>query len=204
MHVSRLFRPLSERQVVDTIKRLCFGTLVTHTVSGFDATPLPWSVEIIDDSLILLGHLANINPQIEQLKPQSDVLVTFTGVNGYVSPRILPTPFSAPTWNYEAVHVYGEAMLLDGNETEETVEKLVATLESTRPEPWSTSEMWTRRNVLIKHVTGVRIVATKIVAKYRLGQNETDVDLQAILAHLDSINSHDLANAMREVNCDRK
>lgn len=204
MHVAHRFLPADPEEPVRVINRARFGTLVTCTEAGFDATPIPWVAERDGENIVLWGHLAVANPQREDVRLRSDVLVTFTGVNGYVSPGVLPTPQSAPTWNYVAVHVHGSGSLLDASGTEHAVEKLVQAVEAGRMRPWTTAEMGARREKLLRYVTGLRIVANRIEAKFKLGQNESDVDLHAIIMSLEADGKNELAAAMRAANRHRK
>lgn len=197
MHIAEKFRVDDPALVAAEINLIRFGTLVTP---GFDATPIPWVAEHAASGIVLWGHLALRNPQVESLRSAPEVLVVFTGPNGYISPRWLPTPRSAPTWNYTAVHVGGRCRLLDEAATEVAVEKLVAAQECSRPEPWSTAEMGPRREQLIRHVIGVRLEAVRISAKFKLGQNENPADLAATLAALEREGRHDLAERMRLAN----
>jgi len=206
MHIAERFRPAHTDDVFHFINTHRFGTLVTHTAGGFDATPLPWVAEREQGQLILWAHLASANLQLQQV--HGNVLIVFTGVNGYISPRILPTPHSAPTWNYIAVHAQGRCEVLNETNTELAVEKLVMAMENGRTSPWSTVEMGPRREKLMRHVTGVRVVVDTVEAKFKLGQNESDVDLRAIMESLDDdYRDHgdhgDLADAMRRANPER-
>lgn len=197
MHIAKLYRPADFQAVLDAIMTTRFGTLVSHYRGEFDATPIPWVAERGDgDTLVLWGHLAKANPQLEALRAQPQGLVTFTGRNGYISPRGLHTPRSAPTWNYIAVHVHGAVELLDEAASEAAVEKLVVAMESGREQPWSSAEMESRREKLLRHVTGICVTAQRVEAKFKLGQNEREADWQRIVGNLEAEGRGDLAAAM--------
>lgn len=204
MYVAPRFLPADPDEPVHVINRVRFGTLVTHTENGFDATPVPWVAERDGENVVLWGHLAAANSQLAEVRSRRDVLVTFTGVNGYISPGILPTPQSAPTWNYVAVHAYGDGSLLDASGTEYAVEKLVQAMEAGRRPAWTTAEMGPRREKLLGHVVGLQIVVNRIEAKFKLGQNESDADLHAIIASLEAGGEYELAADMRNANAHRK
>lgn len=203
MHIAKRFEAENLEQVGEQINAIRFGTLVHHDGETYDATPVPWVATREGNALLLWGHLANANPLLDRFRLSSGALVTFTGANGYLSPRGLPTPRGAPTWNYIAVHVHGSCELLDERETEIAVEKLVAAMEKDRPDPWQSSEMESRREQLLRYVTGVCIRAEKLEAKFKLGQNESDIDLPAILCNIEREGRRDLAAMMREANRER-
>ena len=203
MQIGEKFRVASDTEVLEHLNDIRFGTLVSHGEDGFDATPIPWVAEMTGDGTVLWGHLANANPQLECLRDNPDVIVTFTGANAYVTPRGLPTPKSAPTWNYIAVHLHGRCEVLDVAETEYAVERLVTAMENDRELSWRTSEMEARRNMLLRFVTGVRIRARCINAKFKLGQNERLEDLERILDNLEHEGQRDMVAHMRRANAGR-
>jgi transcriptional regulator len=203
VHNSKTFRVADNAAIARHINRIRFGTLVAHGVDRFDASPLPWVAEHGTEGMVLWGHLANANSQLEMLRRQPRAMIVFNGENGYITPRGLPTPKSAPTWNYIAIHLEGDCELLDAATTEEAVERLVLHLEKDRVEPWSTSEMGDRRERLLRFVTGIRMRPRRVDAKFKLGQNERLDDLKAILANLE-VEGHDrLAQSMRDANAQR-
>ena len=203
MQISEKYLAANDTEVLDHLNGIRFGTLVSHGVDGFDATPIPWVAEMTSGGTVLWGHLATANPQLECLRDNPDVVVTFTGANAYVTPRGLPTPKSAPTWNYIAVHLHGRSEVLDVAETEFAVERLVTAMENDREQPWRTSEMEARRDKLLQFVTGVRIHARCINTKFKLGQNERLDDLERILDNLESEGRQDMVVHMRRVNAGR-
>lgn len=204
MHIAKPFRATGQEQVLDAINAIRLGTLVSFTNGNFAATPLPWVVRHADGAIQLDTHLARANPQLAALEPGLSVFVNFTGTNGYVSPRWLPTPRSAPTWNYIAVHVTGRSELLDDAETERVVEALVSAQEGDAPDAWNTRALGDRRDRLLPHVCGLRVHVEDMAAKFKLGQNESDVDCAAIIHALEQTDpGSGLARAMREANAHR-
>lgn len=198
MHVARTFEPRDAAQALAEINRIRFGTLVTRA-AGFDATPIPWVAERGADGRILLwGHLARHNPQVAALATAPEALVAFTGANGYISPRWLPTPHSAPTWNYVAVHATGRCHLLDNAGTGLAVDKLVSAVEGGRAAPWSAAELGARREPLMGRIVGVQVAVERWQAKFKLGQNESAADLAAMLGALEREGAGALAARMRE------
>ena len=71
----------------------------------------------------LWGHLAKSNPDLKYLN-NSSVAVVFSGAHGYISPDWYRKS-GVPTWNYQAVHIYGQCRLM--NSTEQ-LEEMVAAL----------------------------------------------------------------------------
>lgn len=204
MRIVEKFKPSGVTEIVKHLNEIRMGTIVSVFDGTFAATPLPWVArELEGDRVELLGHFAASNPQVQQIAEQPAVFVTFLGPNAYVSPRGLPTPRSAPTWNFTAIHIAGEAELLDPQTTDCAVETLVATVERGRPEPWTSDEMGTRREQLMRQVVGVRVISRRIDAKYKLGQNESVADLRAILRQLSEAGHTRLVAMMHRANTSR-
>lgn len=201
MRVAKKFEPSSVHEIVQHLNEIRIGTVVSTAQSFFLGTPLPWVArELDDDRIELVGHFAASNPQLKDIADHPCVFVTFLGPNSYVSPRGLPTPNSAPTWNYTAVHIEGEAKLLDPKATENAVETLISAVERGRAQPWTSLEMGSRREQLMRHVVGVRIVSSRVDAKFKLGQNESSADLLAILQQIAEAGDTRLVSMMRAAN----
>ena len=93
------------------------------------ATPLPVLISPTSGSLVathlplylqadtLRGHVARANPHWRQVSPQGESLAIFNPVEGYISPSFSPSKAETgkvvPTWNYQAVHVYGRVEFTD-------------------------------------------------------------------------------------------
>src|SRR5579859_5538553 len=88
-----------------------FAILVSPSENGPLATHLPLLVEERAEQVILRGHFAKANHHWSILEQEQESLVIFHGPHAYVSPSLYETRESVPTWNYAAVHVYGEPTL---------------------------------------------------------------------------------------------
>ena len=64
----------------------------------------------MNDEQSLICHVAKSNSQWKDIEDQ-EVLVTFQGAHDYVSPSWYETA-GVPTWNYQAVHIYGKSRLI--------------------------------------------------------------------------------------------
>ena len=59
----------------------------------------------------VLAHVARQNPQHAEIEGQ-EVLITLTGPHDYLSPSWYSGP-GVPTWNYQAVHIYGQCRVIN-------------------------------------------------------------------------------------------
>src|SRR5437879_6588342 len=86
-----------------------FSILVSQTDDGPFATHLPLFLRATGDQLTIRGHVAKANPHWRHLENQPQCLTIFHGPHSYISPSLYATREVVPTWNYGAVHVYGNA-----------------------------------------------------------------------------------------------
>src|ERR1700733_5703276 len=103
------------QQVIAFMQRYSFATIVSVKDNIPVATHLPFLVKVEDDKVILRAHFAKANPQAKDSIGQQ-VLVIFAEPHAYISPKNYEKAENVPTWNYLAVHAYGQCTLLDGDE----------------------------------------------------------------------------------------
>lgn len=107
MYVPTSFREDHPEKLHEFIKSYSFGTLFSDTEGGLQASHLPF---LLDEKMgtqgVLAGHMAKANSHWQSLSGQ-EVLVVFQGPHVYISPAWYEEPETVPTWNYVAVHVYG-------------------------------------------------------------------------------------------------
>ncbi|CAM3417587.1 Protease synthase and sporulation negative regulatory protein PAI 2 [Marinicrinis lubricantis] len=94
----------------DMIREHSFATLISQHNGAPFATHLPLMLD--KENQFLYGHFARPNPQWNDIGNQM-VLAIFHGPHCYISPSWYETKQAVPTWNYVAVHVYGEVSLME-------------------------------------------------------------------------------------------
>src|SRR5262245_64565972 len=113
-----------------------FGLLISKQDGLTVATHLPFLLDRTAGNAVLLAHVARQNPQWEQMTNQS-VLAIFHGPHAYVSPTWYQSEKVVPTWNYVAVHAYGQVSLIeDSDSLVALVHRLTRVFEKGRPAPW--------------------------------------------------------------------
>ncbi len=168
-----------------------FGQLISTHDGRPMASHLPFLVG--DDRQRLRCHLARPNPQWRDLDGQQ-ALVTFLGPHDYVSPGWYQTP-GVPTWNYQAVHVYGACRVFDGHaELAALVEALAARYEASMPAPWQPRY----RDAMLAAIVGVELEIVEVQGKYKLSQNRPAADHRPVIEQLERRGSTALARAMRD------
>ena len=93
-------------------------TLVSHGANGLLASHLPLLLEPGEGQYgTLYGHFASANGHWHDLAAGAEALVVFSGADAYVHPGWYPAKAEhgkvVPTWNYIAVHAWGQAEVFD-------------------------------------------------------------------------------------------
>ena len=182
------------------------GTLVTHSPDGLDANHIPFELDTaVGPHGLLRAHVARANP-VWQQAADTEVLVVFRAADGYISPNWYPSKPEhhrhVPTWNYAVVHAYGVLRVRDD---ERFLRGLVARLtreheaRSQQQKPWKMGDAPTDYiDGLLKAIVGLEIEVTRLVGKYKLGQNREERDRLGAAAGLEGLGNVEAAKAMRE------
>jgi len=191
MYVPDHFSVSEQDEIFAFVDANAFGQLISIDGQRPFASHLPFLIG--SDRQTLQCHLARQNPQWRQLREQQ-VLVTFLGPHDYISPSWYQNP-GVPTWNYQAVHVYGRCRVFeDAGPLATLVEALSRRYESAFEQPWQPQY----RDAMLKAIVGVEIHIDEIEAKYKLSQNRPAADHRGVVEHLDQLGSTALATAMRK------
>ncbi|GGC77641.1 protease synthase and sporulation protein PAI 2 [Thalassobacillus devorans] len=185
-------------EIRDFIEKHSFGTLVTTDEGKPLATHLPLELDKRGDDYYLTGHLAYRNPQWQTLG-DNPVLVMFQGPHAYISSSWYQTE-DVPTWNYQAVHVYGRALIMDEQELQDDLSRLLQKYENHRKDPVLWEELSLQAKKQIKGIVGFKVKVEDVQAAYKLSQNRPVEDYENIMEQLsqaDDFNSQQLAKAMK-------
>src|SRR5919109_421347 len=125
MHIIKFFREENREKILDFLHQNDFATLVAYDGEKPVASHL--LMEIVEDSenLLVNGHMSRANPLWKLFEKNPEVLVIFQGPHTYISPTWY-NHLNVPTWNYQAVHVYGKPrMITDKSESYGILKRLI-------------------------------------------------------------------------------
>jgi transcriptional regulator len=168
------FNRQEDRSTILTFMRANPFAILITTADGVPfATHLPLLIDETGDQIVVQGHMARANAHWKSMKDSEESLVIFHGPHAYISPSWYESRESVPTWNYAAVHVYGEPTLFSDEEgLRATLHRMIDTFESSYMAQWSElSEQYQSR--MMKHIVGFEIKARRLEAKFKLSQNRT-------------------------------
>lgn len=191
MYTPEHFKVTDRNEINRFINENGFGQLISNLDNRLYSTHIPFILNKEKDKL--LGHVAKQNPQVNELQDQ-EVLITFQGPHDYISPTWYSSK-GVPTWNYQAVHVYGKCQLIyEPEQLDQLVRNLTEQYEINQATPW---EAEFNPNML-KAIIGVEIVIDEIQCQYKLSQNRSDKDRYQVINQLEKNGSLSLAKAMKD------
>ena len=201
MYIPAAFAEPDPATLRDFIRRHGFAALVTHGEGGLVASHLPLLLDAdAGPQGVLLGHMARANPQWRSVAGQA--LAIFHGPHAYISPAWYEGRGTVPTWNYAAVHAYGDIHLVeDEGGLLDILRRSVAAYEGPRPEPWTFDESEPHVEGLLRAIVGFRIEITRLEGKWKLSQNHPEERrrkvIRALAARADD-DSRAIAGMMEE------
>lgn len=179
--------------MLDFIEAHPLGVLVTAGTEGLFATHLPLLLDRARGAHgTLEGHVARANPHHRQTQLAGEALVIFAGPDAYITPNWYPTKAEhgrvVPTWNYVAVHVYGELRFTDDRAyLRRHLEALTARQETGRPTPWAITDAPTEYiEQQQRAIVGVVLTITRLEGKWKMSQNRSAADLDGVVRGLAS------------------
>jgi len=190
MYLPKHFEVTDDLEKLAFIEAHNFGQLISQVDGRLFSTHLPFLLN--KEKMCLLGHVARQNPQHKQITGQ-EVLITFQGAHDYISPSWFATP-GVPTWNYQAVHVYGQCELIEEPEAiAGIVDALTDKHEAGFEKPWQPEYKAAMLNAII----GLEISIDEIQGKYKMSQNRSEQDQNQIIEKLSLLDSQELADEMQ-------
>ena len=190
MYIPKHFAVSDKEEIDRFIDQNSFGVMVSQQAGDTIASHVP----VYRSSATQLQiHIAKANPQWQELDGQR-VLIVLQGLHDYISPTWYERPGGVPTWNYQAVHIYGTAKCFsDTAKLDALVKALSHRYESARPNPWQPDY---NPNMLTA-IIGIEIEIDDIQCKFKLSQNRPVTDIENVSSELAEAGNPALAAAMR-------
>lgn len=197
MYVPEHFRVEDQATAIAFMRANPFAILVSTTDDGPFATHVPVVIRETAGQTTIRGHVAKANPHWRYLEEQPRCLMIFHGPHSYISPTNYATRENVPTWNYGAVHAYGEARTFsEPSDLLNMLHDLIPTFEAAYAEQWANlSEPY--RSRMLSHIVGFEIEVTKLEAKFKLSQNRTRDEQQNVIDSLSRANDTAISGTAR-------
>jgi transcriptional regulator len=201
MYIPELFKNENQEEITHFLKKKSFGILVNQTNQKLVATHIPLEYESNQKGQkVLYGHIAIENPQWNGFNESPEVLAIFSGAHSYISPSWYDHE-NVPTWNYIAVHVYGNLRIIQGEEMLYSLKKLVDKYEANSEKPVKMENFSKKTMMQTRGIVAFEIEITEIQAVKKLSQNRDEKNHKVIVEELEKTknsNSIAIANEMRK------
>jgi transcriptional regulator len=191
MYVQPIFEEQRSETLFGLIAANPLGAIVTTRGDGIEVDHLPFSVHPeIGTQGTLRCHSARGNPIWNALLDNGNVTVVFQSPNAYISPTWMPGRKRhgkvAPSWNYAAVHVYGQARIVQDHDwLKQHLHDLSAPQEVKRDDAWSLAEAPPEFvNGLLDYIVGIEITVERLVGKWFVGQQRSPSDREGVITGL--------------------
>lgn len=203
MYIPKRYNVTDFNEIKDFIEQNSFGIIVTNNGHKPIATHVPFVLYNDGDEYFLSTHFAIGNEQWKTIEESrnENILVIFPGPHTYITSSWYERE-NVPTWNYQAVHVYGKATIMDEKELAEDLSRLLNKYEGHRENPvlWETLSDKTKQ--MMNAVVGIKVKIEEIEAAYKLSQNRNERDFQNIIDMLQlqkDENAHKIASEMKRL-----
>lgn len=187
MYTPRAFALDDLPQLQQLILNTRLAQVVTMAEHGLQASHLPLLLNPDEGPYgTLYGHMAKANGQWQDLQNGAQALVIFAGAEAYVSPGFYPTKAEhgkvVPTWNYLAVHAYGQAeVFTDAERLLKLVSALTDRHEAGRAAPWKASDAPADyMDSMLKAIVGFALPIQRLEGKCKLSQNRSAADIAGV------------------------
>jgi len=178
-------------RIVPVIAENSFGTLITRTESGMEASHVPFLVVREGDGLVLSGHLGRPNSQCATFEGGT-ALAVFGGPHAYIAPGWYATQPAVPTWDYVAVHVHG---VLEPVDDFAGTTEILRGLSAHDPAGFDLDQLADDYLAgMLRGIRAFRLRSTRIEAQWKLSQNRSVADREGVIAGLRAEGQHATAD----------
>ena len=183
MYIPSFNQITDPQEAISFMQRYSFATIVTVKDGVPTATHLPFVVKEVDRKVVILSHFAKANPQSADII-DTRPLVIFTEPHAYISPKNYEKEQNVPTWNYLAVHAYGDCVILDGEE-----EKAALLAETIKYYEADYLKQYNGlpdeyKQKMMKGIVAFQIIVDELQAKKKLSQNRSEKERENIIESL--------------------
>ena len=175
MYLPKHFESPDRALTLEVMRTHNFATLTSVDAQGAPfATHLPVALSEEGDHVVLHFHVAKANPHAAMLREQRPSMVAFLGPHAYMSPSVYADLKRVPTWNYIAVHAYGEPVELATNEAKDALLKsLIAIHEPAYADQWrALDEKY--QTMMMSAICAYRMTVTQLEGKFKLNQHREE------------------------------
>jgi len=167
------YKEKDEKVILEFLNEYPFGLITGIDSKGIPvATQIPFLIEKRGNDLFLLGHVMKNTDHYKAFEKNSNVLVVFSGPNGYVSATWCANKSKGSTWNYMSVHTRGNISFFEDEALVSLMKKFTLAFENGNTEsPTVYSNLPdTYTNKWMPHIIGLEIKVESLDTVFKLSQ----------------------------------
>ena len=175
MYLPKHFESPDRAMTLEIMRTHNFATLTSVDAEGAPfVTHLPVALTEEGDQIVLHFHMATANPHSVMLRDKRASMIAFLGPHAYMSPSVYADLRRVPTWNYIAVHAYGQPEELATNDAKDALLKsLIAIHEPTYADQWrALDEKY--QTMMMSAICAFRMTVTRLQSKFKLNQHRPE------------------------------
>lgn len=189
MYLPDHFEEIDPEEISQIITDAPLACVVAQTAEGLIANHIPL-IGTTDN--VLIGHVAKANQMHTLVKNGDEILAIFRGDDAYISPNFYPTKQvhheHVPTWNYQAVHIYGTITFQHDVSSKRAA---VGLLTRNHERKVNGETAWRMADAppdymtkMLENIVAFRIEISRTLAKSKLSQNKESEDYQGVIKQL--------------------
>lgn len=183
MYIPKQFAQDDQALMIEVMRAHSFALLISAQENGESfVTHLPFVVRDKADRLIIEGHMARANPHWQYLEKDPRALIVFSGPHAYVSPSLYESKENVPTWNYIAVHAYGQVKLAHAMPDKHAAQtRLIDALEPKYQQQFDAlrpAYLHGRMSAIV----AFELIVERLEGKFKLSQNRPLADRHNVVA----------------------
>ena len=188
MHCPKAFEENRTDVLLALIQQHPLATIISHSQQGLEVNVMPVLIKQNGEKIVLRGHLAKNNAQVQALAHSETILWVFQGPNTYVSPAWYPSKQLhgkvVPTWNYMLVEAQGQVKVFtDANELLHLVTDMTNEHEQQRVSPWQVDDAPAQYvQSQLRGIVGIEMEVSQLRGKFKLSQNRSDEDQCGVIS----------------------
>ena len=188
MHCPKAFEENRPDVLLALIQQYPLATIISHSPQGLEVNVVPVLVKQEEGKIVLRGHMAKNNAQLQALAHSETVLWVFHGPNAYVSPAWYPSKQLhgkvVPTWNYMLVEAQGQVKVFtDADELLHLVTDMTNEHEQQRVSPWQVDDAPVQYvQSQLRGIVGIEMEVSQLRGKFKLSQNRSDEDQCGVIS----------------------
>jgi len=178
MYIPKHFEAPDRASTLEVMRDYPFAMLISTDADGSPiATPLPVAVSAAaneGEQTTLHFHVARANPHAALLSANARTMIAFSGPHAYMSPRVYPDLKRVPTWNYIAVHAYGELTEVFGDAAKDDFLKfLIGIHEPAYADQWRGLDD-KYQTMMLGAISAFQMRVTRLQSKFKINQHRTE------------------------------